>query len=81
MELYSSYLGMNLAGGLEFWMGLPPICQRMKGKDGLKRDENASVSALAENKPLRGDSYFKKDAAGKSRCAACVLETFRRNSL
>jgi hypothetical protein len=37
---------MNLPGDLEFWMGLPPIRQRMKGKGGLKRDENASVSAL-----------------------------------
>ena len=53
---------MNLPGDLEFWMGLPPIRQRMKGKGGPKRDENASVSALR-----RTNLYVRTAISGKMR--------------
>jgi len=62
MELYSPYLAMNLPSDLEFWMGLPPICQRMKGKGNLKRDENVEISAL-----WRTNLYVGTAISGKMR--------------
>jgi hypothetical protein len=66
VELYSSYLGMNLAGGLEFWMGLPPICQRMKGKAGMKGGENAGVSALWRTNLYVGTAISRKTRKKKA---------------
>jgi hypothetical protein len=45
---------MNLLDALDFWMGLPPIRQRMKGKADIKSDENHGVSAL-----WRTSLYFR----------------------
>src|ERR1700722_2301491 len=66
MEPYSSYLGTNLTGDLEFRMGLPPICQRMKGKGGLKRDENAGASALRRTNLYVGTVISRKTRQEKA---------------